>query len=253
MYNLGEMQDMIIKRIQKNGAYIGLENSGRDDDILLPISEIENDDKVGSKVRVFVYKDGENRPIATKRTPKILLNEISHLEVKEITKIGAFLDWGLDKDLFLPFSEQTIQIKRGRKYLVALYIDKSSRLCATMRIREYLKNDSKYKENDWVTGIVYNIVDDLGAFIAVDGKYEAMLPEYEAKGIIVVGEDIQARVASVKEDGRINLTLKRMSYLEIDRDSEIILTTLKDNNGFLPYNDKSDPAIIRENFSMSKS
>src|SRR5699024_370499 len=122
MYNLGEMQDMIIKRIQKNGAYIGLENSGRDDDILLPISEIENDDKVGSKVRVFVYKDGENRPIATKRTPKILLNEISHLEVKEITKIGAFLDWGLDKDLFLPFSEQTIQIKRGRKYLVALYI-----------------------------------------------------------------------------------------------------------------------------------
>lgn len=253
MYNLGEMQDMIIKRIQKNGAYIGLENSGRDDDILLPISEIENDDKVGSKVRVFVYKDGENRPIATKRTPKILLSEISHLEVKEITKIGAFLDWGLDKDLFLPFSEQTIQIKRGRKYLVALYIDKSSRLCATMRIREYLKNDSKYKENDWVTGIVYNIVDDLGAFIAVDGKYEAMLPEYEAKGIIVVGEDIQARVASVKEDGRINLTLKRMSYLEIDRDSEIILTTLKDNNGFLPYNDKSDPAIIRENFSMSKS
>lgn len=253
MYNLGEMQDMIIKRIQKNGAYIGLENSGRDDDILLPIREIDNDDKVGSKVRVFVYKDGENRPIATKITPKILLSEISHLEVKEITKIGAFLDWGLDKDLFLPFSEQTIQINRGRKYLVALYIDKSSRLCATMRIREYLKNDSNYKENDWVTGIVYNVVDDLGAFIAVDGKYEAMLPEYEAKGVIAVGEDIQARVSSVKDDGRINLTLKRMSYLEIDRDSEIVLTTLKENEGFLPYNDKSDPAIIRENFSMSKS
>ena len=235
MYNLGEMQDMIIKRIQKNGAYIGLENSGRDDDILLPIREIDNDDKVGSKVRVFVYKDGENRPIATKITPKILLSEISHLEVKEITKIGAFLDWGLDKDLFLPFSEQTIQINRGRKYLVALYIDKSSRLCATMRIREYLKNDSNYKENDWVTGIVYNVVDDLGAFIAVDGKYEAMLPEYEAKGVIAVGEDIQARVSSVKDDGRINLTLKRMSYLEIDRDSEIVLTTLKENEGFLLY------------------
>lgn len=253
MYDLGEMQKLYIKRVKSSGAYIGHKKSNNSDDILLPGNELTPEDKEGKEIDVFVYKDGSGRLIATKRTPKILLNEISHLEVKEITRIGAFLDWGLEKELFLPFSEQTIKLDRGRKYLVALYIDKSDRLCATMRIRDYLKRDSNYKKNDWVTGIVYNVAEDIGAFVAVDNKYEAMVPDYEVQGIVVVGEPIQARISSVKDDGRLNLTLKRESYLEIDRDSEIILTILKENAGFLPYNDKSDPAIIRENFSMSKS
>ena len=253
MFDLGEIQKLEIKRIRKVGAFLGPSNNKNEEVVLLPNNEIIETDKVGDIVEVFIYKDHENRLIATKRRPKIILGEIGHLEVNDITKIGAFLDWGLQKDLFLPFKEQTIKLEKGRKYLVALYIDKSERLSSTMRIRDYLRTDSKYKENDWVDGVVYNIVEDIGAFVAIDNIYEALIPKDQIRGIIAVGEYLNARVSSIKPDGRINLTMRNRGYLEIGNDSDLLLDILNENNGFINLNDKSSPEEIMDKLSMSKS
>lgn len=254
MFELGEIQELEIKRIRNVGAFLGPSNNrNKEDVVLLPNNEVTEEDKVGDIISVFIYKDHENRFTATKKTPKITLGKIAHLEVKDITKIGAFLDWGLQKELFLPFKEQTVKLDKGRKYLVALYIDKSSRLSSTMKIRDYLRNDSKYLENDWVNGIVYNIVDDIGAFVAIDNIYEALIPKEQIKGIIAIGESINARISSVKPDGRITLSMRNRGHLEIDNDGALILDTLEDNDGYLELNDKSSPGDIMDTLSMTKS
>lgn len=249
MINLGEVQELKVDKIIKAGALL------KDDEgekVLLPIEEIENE-KNEDIIKVFLYNDSRGKVLATKTMPKITLGKIAHLEVKEITKIGAFLDWGLEKELFLPFKEQICKLDRGRSYLVALYIDKTGRLCSTMKIRDYLRTDSKYKENDKVSGVVYNIVDDIGAFVAIDNIYEALLPKDQKRGVVAVGEPIRVRVSSVKSDGRLNLSQRERGHLELDKDAELIFDVLEDYEGFLPYNDKSDPDDIQDMFCMSKS
>lgn len=249
MINLGEVQELKVDKIIKDGALL------KDDEgekVLLPIEEIENE-KNGDIIKVFLYNDSRGKVLATKTMPKITLGKIAHLEVREITKIGAFLDWGLEKELFLPFKEQICKLDRGRSYLVALYIDKTGRLCSTMKIRDYLRTDSKYKENDKVSGVVYNIVDDIGAFVAIDNIYEALLPKDQKRGVVAVGEPIRVRVSSVKSDGRLNLSQRERGHLELDKDAELIFDVLEDYEGFLPYNDKSDPDDIQDMFCMSKS
>lgn len=250
MIDLGEIQELKIEKIIKTGAL--LKSDDKSKMAFLPKEEL-NDEKNGDIIKVFIYNDNQGRLVATKTMPKITLGKISHLEVKEISSIGAFLDWGLEKDLFLPFKEQITKLERGRKYLVAMYIDKTGRLCSTMKIRDYLRNDSNYKENDKVEGVVYNIVDDIGAFVAVDNIFEALLPKDKKRGVVAIGEPIKLRVESVKNDGRINLSQRERGHLELDKDADLILDLLKDYDGFLPYNDKSDPNEIKEMFCMSKS
>ena len=249
MINLGEVQELKVDKIIKAGALL---KDAEGEKVLLPIEEIENE-KNGDIIKVFLYNDSRGKVLATKTMPKITLGKIAHLEVKEITKIGAFLDWGLEKELFLPFKEQICKLDRGRSYLVALYIDKTGRLCSTMKIRDYLRTDSKYKENDKVSGVVYNIVDDIGAFVAIDNIYEALLPKDQKRGVVAVGEPIRVRVSSVKSDGRLNLSQRERGHLELDKDAELIFDVLEDYEGFLPYNDKSDPDDIQDMFCMSKS
>lgn len=249
MINLGEVQELKVDKIIKAGALL---KDAEGEKVLLPIEEIENE-KNGDIIKVFLYNDSRGKILSTKTMPKITLGKIAHLEVKEITKIGAFLDWGLEKELFLPFKEQICKLDRGRSYLVALYIDKTGRLCSTMKIRDYLRTDSKYKENDKVSGVVYNIVDDIGAFVAIDNIYEALLPKDQKRGVVAVGEPIRVRVSSVKSDGRLNLSQRERGHLELDKDAELIFDVLEDYEGFLPYNDKSDPDDIQDMFCMSKS
>ncbi len=249
MINLGEVQELKVVNIIKAGALL---KDAEGEKVLLPIEEIENE-KNGDIIKVFLYNDSRGKVLATKIMPKITLGKIAHLEVREITKIGAFLDWGLEKELFLPFKEQICKLDRGRSYLVALYIDKTGRLCSTMKIRDYLRTDSKYKENDKVSGVVYNIVDDIGAFVAIDNIYEALLPKDQKRGVVAVGEPIRVRVSSVKSDGRLNLSQRERGHLELDKDAELIFDVLEDYEGFLPYNDKSDPDDIQDMFCMSKS
>jgi predicted RNA-binding protein (virulence factor B family) len=254
MIFLGEIQKLKVKKSTSFGVYLtDLEGKNRNEEVLLPKKEVPKDLKVGDTVEVFIYRDSEDRLIATTRRPKVTLGEIGLLKVKDITKIGAFLDWGLEKDLFLPFKEQTMKLEKGKKYLVGLYIDKSDRLCATMKIRDFLRTDSPYKENDWVKGTIYSINEDMGAFVAVDNKYHGMIPKKELIGVYVPGEEVELRVTKVKEDGRLDLSLRDKSYLQIDKDAEKILEKAKERGGFLPLNDNSPPQEIKKQLNMSKS
>lgn len=254
MYNLGEFQTLVIKRFKNNGAYIGFKDVKNEKvDILLPKKEVLETDKVLDEIKVFIYKDSDTRFIATRKVPKISLGKLKALEVTDISKIGAFLDWGLEKELFLPFKEQIMKLQKGKKYLVALYIDNSQRLCATMKIRDYLVSNSPYKQNDWVKGVVYSINKEYGAFVAVDNMYEAMIEKKDIVGVLEIGEETEFRVSKVKKDGRLNLVLKNISYLEIDDNAKIIYDILKKSGGFLAVNDKTDSEKIKDIFLMSKS
>ena len=254
MYNLGEFQKLIIKRFKNNGAYIGIKDVKNEKiDILLPKKEVLETDKVGDEIEVFIYKDNQARFVATRKKPKISMGKLETLEVMDISKIGAFLDWGLEKELFLPFKEQSMKLEKGRKYLVALYIDKSERLCATMKIRDYLTSDSPFKEGEWVEGIIYSIHKDYGAFVAVDKKYDAMIENKDIVGVLEIGEPINFRISKVKKDGRLNLVLKNLSHIEINDNAEILFNIIKDKGGFLDLNDKSNPDRIKKICGMSKS
>ncbi|MDO4778642.1 MAG: S1-like domain-containing RNA-binding protein [Tissierellia bacterium] len=252
MYDLGKKQKLFIKRFASIGAF--LSSSMEDDtDVLIPKKYLKKDLNIGDKIEVFVYKDNENRPIATTQIPKIELGKLAILQVKALTKIGAFLDWGLDKDLLLPFEEQVGKIKQNSFHLVGLYLDKSNRFSATMKVNDYFDKNPPYKENDWVRGTIYSYNSEVGAFIIIDGKYNALLPQKEIAGVLKVGDEISLRVKQVKEDGKLDLSYMNRAHEEMNKDAEIVYNTIKENNGFLRLNDKSDPKLIFSIFKMSKS
>ena len=170
-----------------------------------------------------------------------------------MTKIGAFLDWGLEKDLLLPFREQTRRVRSGEEVLVALYEDKSSRLCATMNVYEYLDTASPYQKEDMVTGTIYETSREFGAFVAVDNRYSGLIPRREFFGNAQIGDRIEARVTSVKEDGRLNLSIRKKAYLQIDQDAAYVLQVLNEYDGVLPFNDKVSPEIIERELHLSKN
>jgi hypothetical protein len=251
MYYLGKKQNLMIKRFTKVGAYLGTEDD--DKDILLPIAQIPENAKEGDSIEVFVYKDSQDRPIATTNTPKAQVGQIAKLRVVSESKIGYFLDWGLEKDLFMPFSETLGKIEVFSDYLVAIYIDKSDRIAATMRIKDYLSTDSPFRENDKVKGTVYGINKDIGVFVAVENKYDGLINKKNVFGIYEIGDEIEIRINKVLEDGKLDLTPREMAHIQIEGDSQVILKKLKENNGFLALNDKSDPELIRKTLGMSKS
>ena len=252
MIKLGEVQELRINKFTTAGAYLNVDESQKGD-ILLPRTELPKGLKAGDKIKVMVYNDSKNRRIATTKMPKVQVGELGYLMVVNQTKIGYFLDWGLDKDLFLPYSETVGSIEKGKEYLVGAYVDKSNRICATMKIKDMLKTDSPYKEDDKVKGTIYSINRDIGAFVAVDNKYDGLIPKKDLLGVYEVGDIIDARVSKVKEDGKLDLSLRERSYVQMDKDKEVILERLKENNGFLPLNDDTPPEIIRKKLNMSKS
>lgn len=253
MIELGKYQTLQVVKKTDFGFYLGEPGSDRRNTILLPIKEAPMDCSIGDSLEVFVYKDSEDREIATAAKVPITVDGLAVLRVKEVTKIGAFLDWGLMKDLLLPYKEQTAPVKEGDQILVSLYVDKSSRLCATMKVYDLLSTDSPYDKNDMVDGIVYESIDSFGVFVAVDHKYSAMIPKNELFRSFSAGETVHARVINVREDGKLTLSLRDKSYLQMDADSALILDRLKAAGGFLPFSDDSDADAIREEFQISKN
>ena len=192
--------------------------------------------------------------IATTTVPALELGQVACLTVVQTTKIGAFLDWGLAKDLLLPFKEQTKQVCEGDEILVALYTDKSNRLCATMKIYDFLRTDSPYKRDDKVSGHVYELSDNFGVFVAIDDIYSALLPKQEVFENYMPGDLIEARVRSVREDGKITLSVREKSFLQMDADSQFIYERLcSSHTGMLPFHDKTDAEIIKREFHLSKN
>lgn len=223
------------------------------DEVLLPKNQVTEDMRVGSEIEVFLYKDSEDRMIATRLVPYIKIGEIKKLKVKEVNKIGAFLDWGLPKDLFLPYKEQIYEIKPGDEILVTVYIDLSDRLCATMDLYSRLSLLPPYQKDDMVKGTVYQVHEQFGAYVAVDNKYSALVPKKELHCELKPGDEIEARVLEVKEDGKLDLSLRQKAYVQMDADSALILDKLKQAGGSLPYHDKSSAEEIKEEFNLSKA
>ena len=209
--------------------------------------------KTGDRLSVFIYKDSEDRLIATTAVPKLEVGGLAVLKVKDVSRIGAFLDMGLEKDLLLPFKEQNHKVKAGEECLVALYVDKSGRLAATMKVYPYLHSDSPYQKGDQVRGRVYQISDNFGVFVAVDDKYSALIPARETAGKYRPGEILDLRVTEVKEDGKLNVTNRQKAYLQIDEDAENVLQVIEEFAGVLPFDDKAAPEVIRREFGLSKN
>jgi len=254
MMKLGEMQELEVAKIVNIGAYLQSEDKEKTEDrVLLPIKQVPAGTKVGDKINVFIYRDSDDKIIATVKKPKITLGEIATLKVVEMSRIGAFLNWGLEKDLFLPFKEQIGDIRLNGEYMVGLYIDKSDRLCATMNLFKVLRTDSPYKVNDIVKGTVFSLKRGLGAMVAVDNKYLGLIHEGEIIKPLHSGQSVEVRVSNIKEDGKLDLSLKDAPRLQIDKDGEKILKVLIRNKGSLPLNDDSSPEEVNKILGMSKS
>ncbi len=245
MLKIGEKQTLIIKEKKEFGVYLAENKS--DEKVLLPAKQVPENASIGDEVEVFIYRDSQDRIIATTNTPAITKGKVAKLTVKEVGRIGAFLDWGLEKDLLLPYKEQTYEVKQGNQVLVALYVDKSSRLCATMKVYPYLEKAHDIKKDDQVSGIVYEISKNFGAFVAIDDKYTALIPKKELPA------NIKARVTAVKGDGKIDLSVKEKAYIQMSIDADKLMKYLDSHNGVIPFTDKASPETINEAMNMSKN
>ena len=282
MLRLGEKQTLIVEKTVRMGVFLsdreslngaepeegsrrgerrrerGAADAGKQmsvEHVLLPSSQVPPGTKPGDALEVFLYKDSEDRLIATRKEPRLTLHQVGFLTVRETGRIGAFLDWGLDKDLLLPFREQPRdhRVQKGESVLCAVYIDKSGRLAATMNVYPYLRADSPYQAGDEVTGTAYETSDNFGLFVAVDNIYSALIPKRELVRPIHTGETVEARVMRVREDGRLDLSLRGKAWQTIGDDAEAILARMKENGGVLPFTDKADPELIRREMGMSKA
>jgi len=253
MIEIGKIQTLQIANFTSFGAYLDAGTGVRHDNILLPIKQVPEEAKEGDELEVFIYRDSEERLIATRKRVLAQLGELDYLRVTAKTQIGAFLDIGLERDLFLPFHEQKFPIKVGKSYLVKVYLDKSQRLSATTEIYEYLSAESTYQKNDHVVGTVYSVNPEMGAFVAVDNKYMGLIPVNEYFSELVEGDQIEARVIRVREDGKLDLSPRELSYLQMDKDTVKILDGIKSYEGFLALNDKSSPLEIKSRLQMSKA
>lgn len=249
MMKLGKKQVLTVVKKVDFGVYLGSD----EERVLLPKKQVTAGIESGDPVEVFLYKDSDDRLIATTNEPKIELGELAVLDVVDTGKFGAFLDWGLEKDLFLPFKQQTAKVEKGDQCLVSLYIDKSQRLCATMRVYELLSTDSPYQKDDEVQGIIYDVSDNFGTFVAVDNQFSALIPKKDSFGNFRVGQTVHARVAAVKPDGKLDLSVKDKIPMQMDKDAELILQKMEKLSGVLPFTDKADPELIKKEFNMSKN
>ena len=252
MIELGKRQLLTVVREKEFGVYLA-EDPADETAVLLPGKQVPAGTRAGDRLEVFIYRDSEDRLIATTREPKLQVGETAVLTVKETGKIGAFLDMGLEKDVLLPFKEQTERVRPGQQCLAALYVDKSGRLAATMKVHPYLSGDSPYEKDDRVSGMVYEVSPQIGAFVAVDGRYYGLIPAKEFFGNVRPGDTVQARVTKVRDDGKLDLSLNEKAHIQMNTDAETVMEALEARGGVLPFTDKADPEIIRQEFAMSKN
>lgn len=250
---LGEYQTLTVVKKVEFGVYLA-ERPQDEQRVLLPEKQVPEGCECGDEITVFLYKDSKDRLIATTSHPALAIGGLAVLKVLQVGNIGAFLDWGLEKDLFLPYKEMAEKVNPGDEVLVTLYIDKSQRLCASMkRLYHLLSTDSPYQKGDIVKGRVYEFSDNFGTFVAVDDKYSAMIPSHEDTRMLHIGDVIEAKVTNVKPDGKLDLTMREKSYLQIEKDAEHVMEVIEAFGGVLPFTDKSSPEVIKRETGLSKS
>ncbi len=250
---IGETQTLLVEKAVEFGLYL-VEHAGDAQRVLLPKKQAPEGAKKGDAIEVFLYRDSEDRPIATTTRPAIRIGECRALRVKEVGRIGAFLDWGLEKDLLLPYREMTRKVEAGDEILVRLYLDKSGRLCASTRnLYPLLSTDAPYREGDEAEGRIYEFGHDFGTFLAVDDRYSAMLPKHEDTSAFRLGDVLRVTVTGVKADGKLDVSLRQRAYLQMGDDAARILELLDSYAGVLPFTEKASPEVIFRETGLSKA
>ncbi len=252
MIEIGKWQTLKVVRSKDFGVYLA-EEQGDGEAILLPRKQVPEGLKAGGEIRVFVYLDSSDRPIATVNEPLITLGEIAKLKVESVGGIGAFMNWGLEKDILLPFKEMVGKVREGQEYLVYMYMDKSNRPCVSMRLYEHLSTNTPYSKGDTVEGYVYQLSEKFGAFVAVDNRYQGLIPKQELHQKLRVGDMVSLRVSEVREDGKMNLSMQKLSYVQMEEDSEMVYQAILAFDGVLPFTDKASPAVIEREMGLSKN
>lgn len=250
MLFLGKYNDLTIERVTSVGLYLS-EPEGAE--VLLPNKYLTDDMKIGDVLRVFVYKDSEDRPVATTQTPALSRNEFGYLQVKDVNSYGAFLDWGLEKDLFVPFSEQTTKMEKGASYIVFLYLDRrTDRLVATAKWRQNLDNERLLvQEGDEVELLVAERT-DLGYNVIINHYHVGLIYYNEVFKRIAIGDRLTGFIRQIREDNKLDVSLERAGYEKIGQHADAIYALLKESEGFLPLTDKSSPDEIERRLEMSK-
>lgn len=251
---LGRFASLTIRRFATPGAFLAV-GDAEDEVVLLIGSEIPTGAKEGDTVDVFLHLDSEGRPIATTRIAKLELGQVAFLEVTQLTDFGAFVDWGLAKELLVPFAEQTTDMRVGERYAIGLYVDPSGRLAGTMRISEMLGGGAgadkvEWKLDEWVAGEAWRNEPEIGLFVIVENAFVGLVPASEPHSL-KRGEAARFRVTNILPDGKIELSLRGHAHEELAGDAERVLRILS-RAGTPPIGDKSSPEEIRELFGLSK-
>jgi hypothetical protein len=249
---MGRHATLEIRRFGSPGAFLAERGSAEDADVLLLLGpEIPPEAREGDELAVFVSLDSEGRPLATTKVPKLTLGEVAFLTVTACTEFGAFVDWGLPKELLVPFAQQTKELRVGDAHPIGLYIDNTGRLAGTMRISELLGEGSRqFARGEWVEGEAWRQDPEIGLFVIVERGFVGLVPRHEPQ-TLARGEAARFRVTHVHPDGKIELSLRAHAHEELASDGEKILQFLKRPDA-PKLGDKSDPELIRELFGLSK-
>ncbi|MEZ4910472.1 MAG: S1-like domain-containing RNA-binding protein [Saprospiraceae bacterium] len=250
MADLGKINSLNIVKKTDFGYYLDGGNMG---EILLPKRYMTADMKIGEPLDVIVFLDGEERYVATTETPIATVGQVGYLKVKSVEKVGAFLDWGVSKELLVPFSEQKVKMEVGKSYIVYLYVDKiTDRITGSMRLERFLqKKAPTFKEGDAVKILVW-VKTDLGYKCIIDHQWIGVLYANELLQSIHTGQSTSAYIKKIRPDGKVDLTLQPIGRTKLDHGGEVILRMLEKSGGKLPYSDKTDPEVIYSIFKMSK-
>ena len=255
MIEIGKYNTLTILRETKVGLYLGLpeENKDPSKDILLPMKYIPNEFEIGEEIIVFVYLDHEQRPVATTLEPYILLNEFALLKVNYVNQIGAFMDWGMEKDILVPFKEQARPMEKGKRYLVYLYMDeKTNRLVASSKTNQFLNNDHIKVENGEEVDLIVSHITEVGINVIINEKHKGLLYKNEVYDDLRTGDRIVGFIKNIRPDGKIDVSANKLGFENIEPSAKTILDELKASRGFLRLNDDSNPEDIKTVLKMSK-
>ena len=250
MLFIGKYNNLTIERLTSVGMFL---SDVEGEEVLLPNQYLTDEMQVGDNIKVFVYLDSEDRLVATTETPKIIRNEFAFLEVTDVTEHGAFIDWGLIKDLFVPFREQSTPMQLGEWHVVFLYLDqKSSRLIASTKIDRFLENDRlTVAEGDEVDLLIFS-KSDLGYNAIVNQYHKGLIYGNEVFREINIGDALKGYVKKIREENKLDLSLQKTGYEVVEPTAQAILDQLKKANGFLNLSDSSSPEDIYKKLQISK-
>ncbi len=249
MLNIGSYNELVVEKKVDFGLYLG----EGEDKVLLPSKHIPKNTRIGDTLKVFIYTDSEDRPVATTIKPKGIVGDFVYLEAKDNTSFGTFMDWGLEKDLLVPNSEQQDRLITGHKYVVKICLDEMTyRVFGTARILKHsLAPDENINKGQKISLLIYKST-KLGVMAVIDNKYSGMLYKNELYEKLEIGDVKEGYVGRIRDDGKIDLTMKKPGYESVKDSTERLLDILKKCNGFIPCTDKSSPDEIKKIFSMSK-